>query len=105
MPLYILIQFLEYNFVKALKKYTLGKARAEAERDQLAASLATTTNASLIGIIESGVYDENGQLVTIITGDAEYRSNIARQRWHWAFTKIVQVSQSDCFNQDPCDDK
>ena len=30
-------------------------------------------------------------LDTLITGDAEYRSNMARQRWHWAFTKIVQV--------------
>ena len=66
--------------------------RRDSREGSYAGSLATTTNASLIGIIESGVYDENGQLVTIITGDAEYRSNLARQRWHWAFTKIVQVS-------------
>ena len=33
-------------------------------------------------------YDEYGQPIVM---DEEYRKNLARERWHWAFTKIVQV--------------
>lgn len=71
-----------------------GKARAEAE---LAASGSSTSQdnkreSSLTGletIPEQIIYDEYGQPIIM---DEAYRKDLARQRWHWAFTKIVQVS-------------
>lgn len=53
------------------------KEKAEAERQS-----------SLTGLENEIVYDEYGQPIVI---DEAYKKELARQRWHWAFTKIVQV--------------
>lgn len=71
-----------------------GKARAEAELAASGSGSQQENNkrSSLTGletIPEQIMYDEYGQPIVM---DEAYRKDLARQRWHWAFTKIVQVS-------------
>ena len=66
------------------------RVKAEAERGSSLTGLETIPEQ----------YDEYGQL---ILSDAQYRKHLARERWHWAFTKIVQVrTQKKLSSFDPC---
>ena len=61
------------------------RIRAEAERTEFDQSRGTSLT-GLESIPEQ--FDEYGQP---ILSDKAYRKQLARDRWHWAFTKIVQV--------------
>ena len=61
------------------------RIRAEAERGSSLTGLETIPEQ----------YDEYGQL---ILSDEQYRKQLARERWIWAFTKIVQVRLKKCEN-------
>ena len=68
------------------------KARAEAELDQLGGGRgASLTGLETIPEQRAQAYDEYGQPIVM---DEAYRKSLARERWHWAFTKIVQVRYS-----------
>lgn len=58
------------------------RIRAEAERGTSLTGLETIPEQ----------YDEYGQLVL---SDEQYRKQLARERWIWAFTKIVQVRKGN----------